>query len=823
MRIVNSDKPGYAVIEYNGARDGFFLSLSLRSPERHRGEYLTPEGLWQEAPAYVIATRISGDAAATRFAFGPEITQYLEPGEKLDIGVFEEPGSWQVNWPAAEQPAPAGLEVLPETAPEEDGPAQDDPAAVAAAVAAAPIAPEAGASANAGGFLRQGLDSNLAQGRLHELTAGRQPDLDARGARKAFAATPAPSRPKLRGLLMLFATVLVLASAAGLAAASWLPANVKCGVFGGALGSCKTAAFTAALECVQTRTAEDPCSPASCLAGRKQAGLKQDWTPDQQGILDQQLAEARTSCVRVEHEAAAQARTCLARNQAETGSCEVRSCAERYAARFPDGEARAELEALAAGGETACLQQRGAAKAARDCAAAKEGAKAFCQVGPACIDPYLAKASAGTEKAELEWRAKAAAILCQGDLAAVQIARACLAAKQAANACDTASCVATYAGVSPDGPSLASLKSEAAAAGQQCQDLAKVQTARAGVESEASRCAQAHAGDPCAIEQTCLPTAHDALPKGVASAALDQIGATAAAACATVNAKSGLLSAARACAAAHKDDPCSLDAACLAPARAASPGIADAGELAAIGAASATACQAIKTVAEVEGSATTCAKARAAKPCSIEQECLTQAQLALQPGSASAVLVRLSGDAVKACASEAAAKTAAKAEAQRLAALDAGNWAGAQACAQKGDRCAAKACFEAYLGQQKNGQFADEARVGADDAAKACAAPVPATTVAALPPVPDGQYSGFAHAACGERGKSVSLTIKGGQISWDFGRAGQPALHWQGAVDGQETINAAAAGTNYRADGSFPDVQMHFPNCEVGLRILNQQ
>jgi len=97
LRVLDDDRPGYALLAFDRPSDQPSLPISIRSVRENL--YLGPEGAWQKAAHYFTAERASGDARQTLYRVGPEIVNHLLEHDRIAVatadGSLHEEALWE--------------------------------------------------------------------------------------------------------------------------------------------------------------------------------------------------------------------------------------------------------------------------------------------------------------------------------------------------------------------------------------------------------------------------------------------------------------------------------------------------------------------------------------------------------------------------------------------------------------------------------------------------------------------------------------------------------------------------------------------------------
>jgi hypothetical protein len=97
LRVLDDDRPGYALLAFDRPSDQPSLPISIRSVRENL--YLGPEGAWQRAAHYFTAERTEGDARQTLYRVGPEIVNHLLEHDRIAVatadGSLHEEALWE--------------------------------------------------------------------------------------------------------------------------------------------------------------------------------------------------------------------------------------------------------------------------------------------------------------------------------------------------------------------------------------------------------------------------------------------------------------------------------------------------------------------------------------------------------------------------------------------------------------------------------------------------------------------------------------------------------------------------------------------------------
>jgi hypothetical protein len=389
LRVLDDERPGYALLEFDGALNQRTLLLSVRSV--HRGTFLGPLGEWQKVPHYFAAEPVGDSATPTQFRVGPDIVNHISEYDRIEVATADGGVCAETLWENAipqmtgsvathsvyrpqviEETAIPAETVQPPPAPE---PVQEEPTRQIQEPPATPA-------------------FTPAERKAEEL----------QGDRKAAVPPSWKKGAVLVGVLALL----------GMAATLALP-QMRCRLLGISCAEPSTrnrdladAALKKAKACALPLSDANPCEVSSCFSDY----LAMVPATDVELEAKQILGSAAGVCpLRRDDEAAKMARACAASKTAGIPACDVRSqCTTPYSTAFPSGASRAELDALAARSDRICedakrqqdvrdAQQRAAAardRASQDArqslqAAQQCAASASACVAVRCYDNYIAK------------------------------------------------------------------------------------------------------------------------------------------------------------------------------------------------------------------------------------------------------------------------------------------------------------------------------------------------------------------------------------------------------------------------------------------------
>ena len=408
LRVLDDERLGYAVLEFDKALDEPSLSISIRSATQH-GAYLGPDGQWQHIPHYFPAQRIDGDAERTRYRVGPEIVNYMMEFDQVEVATADDSLHEKAKWENA----------VPEMSARSThtiyrGPGRQRPVAARPPAAPPPGPPPASPPA---------------------------PVEEAPPEPAQAEVPPAPPRPS-RSIVPLLVGALALLLVLGAAAFF-----MRCQLF----GVCPPQDDLArSLACAEQKLGAAPCDVQGCFATAELRAR-----PEAKDII----AKADTACR--DDQEAKKARACADTRHAAKQDCDVQSaCVAPYAAAFPNGRARVELEKRARDAGALCAAAR-----ARDCIARPTGGQ-NCDVQARCVQPYLRDYPNGEARADLESRAAEATRACEEERA-LNNALSCAAITDPCKAQDI--CIQPYLSKYPNSRYLAQVQAEAQRALDRCK------------------------------------------------------------------------------------------------------------------------------------------------------------------------------------------------------------------------------------------------------------------------------------------------------------------------------------------------------------------
>ncbi|HEX4411070.1 MAG TPA: hypothetical protein VH206_20055 [Xanthobacteraceae bacterium] len=406
LRVLDAERLGYAILEFDAALSEPSLTISIHSAAQQA--YLGPDGQWQRTPHFFTARRIGGDDANTsHFQVGPDIVNSMMQDDQIEVATADKKIFAETIWEnAAPEIAPrpahkiyrapvetesrqnldvanwvADVESVRSRAPQPPGPAKPDIAAPPKPEPPAPQPPKPDAAVspkpeppapqspkpqppavqppkpNAAVPPRPPRDEAITpSNRPIPSALPIRPVAPRQAAPSAAAVATSRRRPWVWAAAALGSLVI-------LGAAVWLVPDLRCRFLG---------------ECPAPQNAEDT-----------------DF---------------------------ASAKIC-AEQQKTSAPCDVEACFARYFADFPSARSRPEVRQIVDAATSECrhrndqaaatAKERDAAQTARACANQRQTGNRACEIQASCIAPYLAAFQNGTSRGELEERGRAAAATCE--------------------------------------------------------------------------------------------------------------------------------------------------------------------------------------------------------------------------------------------------------------------------------------------------------------------------------------------------------------------------------------------------------------------------
>jgi len=146
------------------------------------------------------------------------------------------------------------------------------------------------------------------------------------------------------------------------------------------------------------------------------------------------------------------------------------------------------------------------------------------------------------------------------------------------------------------------------------------------------------------------------------------------------------------------------------------------------------------------------------------------------------------------------------------------SWRSARVCASGVSACGSLRCYDDYLsGAAPGGAHYSEGVTLRAQAEEACRASEP------LGNALNGRYLARSQGGCGTKPASVSITIKGGGVSWRHEFQGV-LYSWSGAIDSAGHIRASVANSSdFTASGLYSQLDrtmnMKYPQCETPISM----
>lgn len=97
LRVLDDDRPGFALLAFSGPSERPSIAISIRSLRENA--FLGPDGAWLKSPHYFEAERASGDTRETLYRVGPEIVNHVLEHDRIDVasadGSIREETLWE--------------------------------------------------------------------------------------------------------------------------------------------------------------------------------------------------------------------------------------------------------------------------------------------------------------------------------------------------------------------------------------------------------------------------------------------------------------------------------------------------------------------------------------------------------------------------------------------------------------------------------------------------------------------------------------------------------------------------------------------------------
>jgi hypothetical protein len=327
LRVLDDDRPGFALLLFSARLDQPTLSLSIRSFRENA--FLGPDGKWQRDPHYFTAARVRDTARGTEYRVGPEIVNYLLEHDYILVagadGKINEETRWENAIPQVPGSGagrsiyrPSAIVTSAETKPVLEAEA-DTPAKVAPPPEPAAASPPR-------------IEAPPAPTPIPEIKPGPDP-------------VPPSKSTWLRFLPLAAIPVVLIALLA-------VP-QLRCSLFGMSCPVPKDL-LTPAMACAAEREVSNPCDVKACFDSYLAATAPRDVALKASTVIDSAdqacRKDAQDRAIKAaEADALQSARQCVG----GAGVCRAASCYGGYMARYGStgvfhDAARRELEALKA-------------------------------------------------------------------------------------------------------------------------------------------------------------------------------------------------------------------------------------------------------------------------------------------------------------------------------------------------------------------------------------------------------------------------------------------------------------------------------------------
>src|SRR5258708_38347839 len=87
LRVLDDDRPGYALLLFGAKLEPSQLSLSIGALRENA--FLGPDGKWQRAAHYFVAERAGESARGTEYRVAPEIVNHLLEHDQIVLADAE--------------------------------------------------------------------------------------------------------------------------------------------------------------------------------------------------------------------------------------------------------------------------------------------------------------------------------------------------------------------------------------------------------------------------------------------------------------------------------------------------------------------------------------------------------------------------------------------------------------------------------------------------------------------------------------------------------------------------------------------------------------
>src|ERR1700761_3544539 len=106
LRVLDAERLGYAILEFDSALSEPALSISIHSAAQQA--YLGPEGQWQRTPHFFSARRIGGDDTnRSHFQVGPDVVNHMMQDDQIEDATADKKIFTETIWEnAAPERAP---------------------------------------------------------------------------------------------------------------------------------------------------------------------------------------------------------------------------------------------------------------------------------------------------------------------------------------------------------------------------------------------------------------------------------------------------------------------------------------------------------------------------------------------------------------------------------------------------------------------------------------------------------------------------------------------------------------------------------------------
>jgi len=330
LRVLDDDRPGFALLLFSARLDQPILSLSIRSVRENA--FLGPDGKWQRDPHYFTAARVRDNARGTEYRVGPEIVNYLLEHDQILVTGEDGKLNEETRWENAIPQVPgsgAGRSIYRPSAIVAS--AETNAVLKAAAETPARVEPPTEPTTPSPTPSPPRIEAPPAPTPIREIKPGPEP-------------VP-PSKPTWLRFLPLAAIPVVLIALLAVP-------QLRCSLFG---MSCPAPPpkdlLTPAMACAAERT---PCDVKACFDSYLAATAPRDVAPKALAVIDR----ADQACRKDAQDRAAQAAEADALQRtrqcaASAGVCRAASCYGGYMANYGNtgifhDVARRELDALKA-------------------------------------------------------------------------------------------------------------------------------------------------------------------------------------------------------------------------------------------------------------------------------------------------------------------------------------------------------------------------------------------------------------------------------------------------------------------------------------------